>query len=616
MPLTSSDVNYLVYRYLKESGFLHSSYIFQYESQIHKNKNEDPNVDPGLLIRVLQKGLQYMEIEKHLNEDGTARLCDAPFNLLGRHVCSYSGNTYPATKASDGHQQHQSPPLSRNNTKQNISAQQDGNDSSMDIDAGGTTIVHTSTPVNTLHTPVSAEQPNGDSKTTPKLEKNKNENADSNINTNSNSVTATATTTTNANSKTKGTPEISPASQHAKASNNGIEGNAQSANKHNEPKNNGDAMDVETPTNSTVAAQGTAGKTKDRPKTNDGAMILRGHDVAVFMSSWNTASSRFIATGGGDGTARIWDLSKISAGEDNYSVVLQHLPNLSDKLDVTAVTWNSAGTLLATVSYDGQIRIWTQRGELRHIMRLHQGPVVALKWNKKGDLLLSGSLDKTIILWDTMTGDCKQQFEEHSAPVLDIDWLDNATFASGSQDRSIMIWKIDQEKPIKKFVGHKGDVNTVKWHSAGKYLASASDDGTAKVWSMDTTEVWQTFTGHTQQVYAIEWMPRKDRAILATGSFDGTIRIWDADNGNCLRVISSHSEAIHCIAFSPDGRLLASGAFDKKIRIAHLKNESMSKSYDAEDGVYDVQWSSNGALAASIANGTVMILEPYKSSKQ
>ncbi|KAJ1869291.1 hypothetical protein LPJ57_005569, partial [Coemansia sp. RSA 486] len=74
MILRSDDVNYLVYRYLKESGFLHSSYIFQFESQIYKTDREQPNVDPGTLIRVLQKGLQYMDVETHLNEDGTARL--------------------------------------------------------------------------------------------------------------------------------------------------------------------------------------------------------------------------------------------------------------------------------------------------------------------------------------------------------------------------------------------------------------------------------------------------------------------------------------------------------------------------------------------------------------
>ncbi|KAJ2581793.1 hypothetical protein GGH95_001888, partial [Coemansia sp. RSA 1836] len=88
MVLKSEDVNYLVYRYLKESGFLHSSYIFQFESQIFKNDNEIPSVEPGSLIRVLQKGLQYMDVETHLNEDGSARLCTAPFALVGKHVCS------------------------------------------------------------------------------------------------------------------------------------------------------------------------------------------------------------------------------------------------------------------------------------------------------------------------------------------------------------------------------------------------------------------------------------------------------------------------------------------------------------------------------------------------
>ncbi|KAJ2815256.1 hypothetical protein IWW50_006880, partial [Coemansia erecta] len=100
MVLKSDDVNYLVYRYLRESGFLHTSYIFQFESQLHKNDEEMPNVEPGSLIRVLQKGLQYMDVETHLNEDGTARLCTAPFSLVGKHVCSVHAEARAGGKAS------------------------------------------------------------------------------------------------------------------------------------------------------------------------------------------------------------------------------------------------------------------------------------------------------------------------------------------------------------------------------------------------------------------------------------------------------------------------------------------------------------------------------------
>ena len=82
MSVTSDEVNFLVYRYLQESGFTHSSFTFAYESLVTKSSVTASDLPPGALISLLQKGLQYVEIEAHLNEDGTKRDMPDPFALL------------------------------------------------------------------------------------------------------------------------------------------------------------------------------------------------------------------------------------------------------------------------------------------------------------------------------------------------------------------------------------------------------------------------------------------------------------------------------------------------------------------------------------------------------
>lgn len=57
--------------------------------------------------------------------------------------------------------------------------------------------------------------------------------------------------------------------------------------------------------------------------------------------------------------------------------------------DVTSLDWNSAGTLLATGSYDGFARIWSTGGKLEKTLGQHKGPIFALKWNKSGNYILS-----------------------------------------------------------------------------------------------------------------------------------------------------------------------------------------------------------------------------------
>ena len=85
--ISSDEVNLLVYRYLLESGFSHSAFSFAHESLAARSVVADAEVPPGALLSLLQKGLQYVEVETHLHEDGSERPCDEPFHLLAPHVC-------------------------------------------------------------------------------------------------------------------------------------------------------------------------------------------------------------------------------------------------------------------------------------------------------------------------------------------------------------------------------------------------------------------------------------------------------------------------------------------------------------------------------------------------
>ena len=73
MSVTSDEINYLIFRYLQENGFNHSAFTFAYESLVTKNSVAQVSIPPGALITFIQKGLEYVGIEEHLNDDGTIR---------------------------------------------------------------------------------------------------------------------------------------------------------------------------------------------------------------------------------------------------------------------------------------------------------------------------------------------------------------------------------------------------------------------------------------------------------------------------------------------------------------------------------------------------------------
>jgi len=346
---------------------------------------------------------------------------------------------------------------------------------------------------------------------------------------------------------------------------------------------------------------------------------LEGHSSEVFICSWNPLGG-LLASGSGDSTARIWTIpdGPCTPGVIVNSVELKHFTNSNEKSrDVTTLDWHPNGSLLATGSYDGLARVWSDRGDLKTVLNKHKGPIFSLKWNKKGDSLLSGSVDKTTIVWDAATGDVKQQFEFHSAPTLDVDWKDDSSFASCSTDKLIFVCEVGKNKPIKCFQGHSDEVNAIKWDPTGTLLASCSDDYTAKIWNIKSDKPVCDFKQHTKEIYTIRWSPTGPGTrnanrplILASASFDATIKLWDVAVGQEIFTLTKHTDPVYSVSFSPTGEFLASGSFDRCLHIWSVKDGSLVRTFRGTGGIFEVCWNNKGdKVAACYSNNTVAVVD-------
>lgn len=168
----------------------------------------------------------------------------------------------------------------------------------------------------------------------------------------------------------------------------------------------------------------------------------------------------------------------------------------------------------------------------------------------------------------------------------------------------------DTRAVVKKFQGHKGNVNDLAFTADGKRLAAAAGEpgvaGEVRIWNVETGRMISAIPAHSDAVYSVAISP--DGSTLATGSYDQLIKLWELSGrspGKELLTLKGHNGCVFDLAFRPDGKVLASASADRTVKLWSVANgERLDTRPEALKDLNAVAFSPDGArvFAAGVDN--------------
>ncbi len=281
--------------------------------------------------------------------------------------------------------------------------------------------------------------------------------------------------------------------------------------------------------------------------------------------------------------------------------------NLAEQLFTEYLDTKRSGTIsldgktVVNSNWDGSsLNVWDVKTKLPITILKGQptrDPQNQLTISSDGKIVASGGRDTLVRVWRTTNSDMDMpQFtlKGHTAPISRLAFsLDGKTLASSSwnatsRKTTIHMWNMIDGTQLHTITKHRNRVRALAFSSDGKILvsaSSASNDSTIRLWNTaNATQI--TILRNQNGVKTLQFVPGDKTLVI--GKWDGTIHLWNINTNHNLPLVNllsstlskvknfiskeepipffrGHTGGVSTLAFSPNGKILASGSWDGTI---------------------------------------------------
>ena len=355
---------------------------------------------------------------------------------------------------------------------------------------------------------------------------------------------------------------------------------------------------------------------------------LRGHTTntmdIVFSPDGNTLASVCL-----DGTLRLWNyneefLRDLRVGRNKPKTTF-HIENMR----WMRIIFSPDNSTIAGYDEDGTVLLLdAATGQQKTAISGHTNRVSSIAFSPGGNIIASGKGDQ-VLLWDVNTAELTESLNTAGLNIISVGFSPNgSTLATGHDGNTILLWDMETRQQKLKIEVPLLDTDIKTWirevifSPDGNLLASSGgyNDYSVYLWDVNTGLLKVKLEGHTDTVDSIAFSPNgRMLASCCEGFGDNSIKLWHVVTGQLIATLEGHTGGVFSVAFSPDGKTLASGAGfeDNSIKlwdISTVKNKETLKS--GKGYVLCVAFSPDGRTLANGNSGRSVSLWDIATKQQ